>query len=123
MPAFYNGVSLGFVFEMQVMANPKGLQVNVYPGADGLEVIDQGSRGGTTTLRAALVAASPQALAAAEQSLRSLQVAGRAGTLVDDLGRSWPGVILRQYRPQGRVCLAVNNYLARKYDAEFLHVF
>jgi hypothetical protein len=123
MGAFYNGVDLGFIFEMVVAANPKGRQVNSYPGANGLEVLDHGSRGGTTIVIGAIVAPSAQALASAEQQLRSLQVDGGAYTLRDDLGKYWPGVILIQYRPQGRVYLTVNNYLTRRYDCEFLHVF
>lgn len=123
MGASFNGVSLGFIFAIDTAANPKARQVNAYPGANGLEVLDHGSRGGTTVVRGAVVAPSTYALSAAEGSLRALQVDGGAYTLQDTLGKYWPGVILVQYRPQGRVYLTAGNYLARKYDAEFLHVF
>lgn len=123
MPAYYNGVNLGLIFEMPVAANPKGRQINAYPGANGLEVIDHGSRGGSTFVSAALIGASTQQLRALEQQLRALQVDGGAYPLVDDLGTTWPGVILVQYQPTGRVFLTVDNYLARRYRAEFLHVY
>lgn len=125
--ASFNGVDLGFIFEMSVAANPKGRQVNAYCGANGLEVIDQGSRGGTTAVSGAIISSSAPGLAAAEQSLRALQVNGGAYALVDTLGTTWPGVILVQYQPQGRVCRVVGPYglyyIARRYSAEFLHVF
>lgn len=121
--ASFNGVSLGFIFLMNTAANPKSRQINAYPGADGLEVLDHGSRGGTTVVEGAIGSVSAPGLSAAEQSLRSLQVDGGAYVLVDTLGRSWGGVILVQYRPKGRVYLTINNFLARRYDAEFLHIF
>jgi hypothetical protein len=108
---------------MSTSANPNSRQVNAYPGADGLEVIDQGSRGGCTFVAGAIVASTAQNLASAEQTFRSLQVDGGAYVLRDDLGRYWPGVILVQFRPVGRIYLTANYFVTRRYEAEFLHVF
>jgi hypothetical protein len=125
--ATFNGVNLGFVFEMNVAPNPKARQVNAYAGANGLEVIDQGSRGGTSYVEGALISASPNGLAAAEQSFRALQVDGRSYLLVDTLGTTWPGVTLIQFAPKGRVCRAIVPggllYYARCYHMDLLHVF
>ena len=116
--ATFNGVNLGFVFEMNVQASPKGRQINAYAGANGLEVLDHGSRGGASYVEGAIISGSAPGLAAAEQSLRALQVDGGAYLLVDTLGTTWSGVILIQYAPKGRVCRAVGPgglfYLARE---------
>lgn len=125
--ASFNGVDLGFIFEMCVAPSPKARQVNAYAGANGLEVIDQGSRGGVSYVEGAIIGLSPPGLAAAEQSLRALQVDGGAYLLVDTLGTTWAGVILIQFSPRGRVCQVIGPgdffYVARKYHADFLHVF
>jgi hypothetical protein len=124
--ASFNGVDLGFIFFMNVAANPKAKQINAYAGANGLEVIDQGSRGGHTVVSGAIISRSAPGLAAAEQSLRALQVDGGAYALVDTLGTSWPGVILVEFQPEGRVNRIVGPFggffIGRRYRAEFLHV-
>lgn len=126
LPSF-NGIALGFLFSMNPAPNPNGRQINTYPGQNGLEVIDQGSRGGTTLLEAAIIAAGPAALASAEQSFRALVADGGAYTLVDQLGTVWTGVILAKFTPKGRVLNVAATipgvYIARKYDAEFLHIY
>jgi hypothetical protein len=119
----FNGVSLGLVFEMAGPApNPNGRQVNAYAGADGLEVLDHGSRGGTTVVEGALVASSGPGLAALEQSLRSLHVDGGGYVLVDTLGQAWSPVILARFQMAGRVQIVAGGGFARRYTAEFLHV-
>jgi len=127
MAASFNGISLGLVFTMPVTTNPNARQVNAYCGANGLEVINMGSRGGHTVLEGAIVAAGPSALAAAEASLIAMVRDGGAYTMVDSLGTAWPGVILVTFQPKGRVYPVVGFppglYVARKYDAEFLHIY
>ena len=120
--ASFNGIDLGLVFEMSVGANPKGRQINTYPGANGLEVIDHGTRGGRTVCLGALGGATTAVLASAEAALRGAQLDGGKYTLVDTLGISWTGVILANFQPVGRVNLLAGGGYGRKYQAEFLHV-
>jgi hypothetical protein len=125
--ASFNGVDLGLVFRMNTAANPKSRQVNTYAGANGLEIIDQGSRGGSTDAEGAIINQTPYGLAAVDQQFRALQLDGSPFALVDTLGTTWPGVILVQYKPEGRVYRVIGPfgllYFGRKYRAEFLHVF
>lgn len=126
--ASFNGVDLGLVFEMNVAPNPKARQINTYAGGNGLEVLDQGSRGGSSYVEGAVISPFQSGLGAVEQGFRALMVDGGAYTLVDTLGTAWPTVILVQYSPKGRVYRAIGYgpvgilYYARKYRMELLHV-
>lgn len=120
--ASFNGLSLGLVFSMPVAPNPNGRQVNAYAGANGLEVLDHGSRGGHTVVEGGLVAPSGAALGAFEQAFRSLQVDGGGYVLVDTIGLAWYPVILVQFQPQGAIRPVVGGGYARRYTMEFLHV-
>ena len=51
---------------------------------------------------------------------------GGAYTTIDTAGATWPNVIMTMFAPQGRAYQVVGiipGFLARKYTAEFLHVF
>lgn len=127
MPASFNGISLGFIFSMPVAPNPNGRSINAYCGANGLEVINMGSRGGHTVLEGAIVAAGASALTAAENSFRAAVADGGAYQLIDSTGTAWFPVIMVSFQPKGRVYVVAGGiipglFLARKYDAEFLHL-
>jgi len=126
MPAYYAGLDLGFIFIMNTAASPNSRMLNAYPGANGLESVDLGSRGGHTLVEGGIVAASAGGLAAVEAAFRGLQVNGLASVLVDTLGTAWPEVILDQFVPIGPVRPVVANltgvYYCRHYRAEFLHL-
>lgn len=122
MPASFNGADLGFIFDMTVGAMPPSLQQNVYPGANGIEVLFMGSRGGRTTVQGATVADNAADLAVAEQAIRTLQVSGQPYTLVDTTGTSWTNVIMLTFQPEGRILPTAGGGVARKYSAEFLHI-
>jgi hypothetical protein len=120
--ASFNGLDLGLIFAMSTAANPKARQVNAYAGANGLEVLDHGSRGGSSAVEGALAGSTPAGLAAAEGTFRSLQIDGGGYVLVDTLGNSWFNVILVQFNPVGRVGIVAGGGYARRYAMEFLHV-
>jgi hypothetical protein len=127
MPASFNGVSLGLVFTMNTSPNPSGRQINAYPGANGLEVINHGSRGGRTAVSGAIVAAGALGLAAALQTFRALLADGGAYVLLDNKGTAFPGVILERFTPVGRAMPTVGLFaganFTQRYEAEFLHLF
>ena len=120
--ASFAGEDLGFIFAMNTTPAPKALQINAYAGANGIEAIDLGARGGKTALDAALFASNAPSLAALVQSFRSLQQDGSPYILVDDLGTVWSGVKLITFEPVDRVYPIVGGGYAKKYHAEFLHL-
>jgi hypothetical protein len=119
--ASFNGTDLGFIFSMLPSGAPYALQVNAYPGANGLEVLPQGTRGGSTSLHGGTIAANPAALAVAEQVLRTMQESGVAATLIDQLGTSWSNVIFLTFSPLGNVTPMAGGGYGRQYSAEFFH--
>ena len=120
--ASYAGFNLGLIFEMNTFPAPNARQINEYPGANGIEVIDMGSRGGRTTVVGGLGSATAGGLATLIQGLRTLQVAGSGNVLVDHFGVPWAGVILEQFAPVGRVQRGGPGWVQR-YQASFLHTF
>src|ERR1700754_450272 len=117
MPSF-DSVDMGPFVSMQTSAAPPQLQVNESPGVDGLEVLYQGSRGGTTTAHGACFADDLPGLAATEQQFRTLQVSGIVSDLVDTEGSTWPNVMLVQFRPVGEILFVPGYGWAREYDME-----
>lgn len=122
MPSFA-GTDLGPFVSMQTEANPHELQINSYPGVNGLEVLTQGSRGGVTHVRGACYGETLSDLAAAEQQFRSLQANATWGTLVDSTGTSWPEVLMVAYAPVGEIEWVPGYGYGREYLMEFLHSY
>ena len=119
MPS-YAGFDLGLVFEMNTVPAPKARQITGYPGVNGLQCRDLGSRGGYTTVAAALGASTPGGLGLLIQGLRSLQQAGGESILIDEFGVAWPSVILDQFAPTGRIYTGPAGFF-KKYEAIFFH--
>lgn len=119
--ASYAGTDLGVVEACNTSAAPKERQVNAYPGVNGLQLLDHGSRGGMTALRGHLIASSKANLATLVDTFRGYQLAGGKASLVDTYGTTWTGVILTQFRPTGRFYAMPGGYFCQAYEAEFLH--
>lgn len=123
MPASYNGIEFDFVFVMFPSANENARQINTYPGANGLEVIDHGTRGGSTIAQVGFL--GPVAtINASMETFRDLQLGGQPHTLVDTKGRSWPNVILvglREIAPARPISASVASYAIRA-ELTFLHI-
>lgn len=119
--ASFAGVDLGVAVSMQSAPNPPEAQVNAYPGVNGLEVLNLGTRGGTTTLSGRAFGTTAADLATAEGLLRAL-VNGQVGTLVDTLGVSWPNVRMEECKPEGRIQFDPDLGYTRRYTARFLHL-
>jgi hypothetical protein len=121
--AVFAGIDLGIIEECQgPYPEPKTRQVSGYPGVNGLELLDLGSRGLKASLRGVLLAASPAALSWAKQTLGGLVLDGGPYPFLDPDGTLWVGVVMTAWRPVGpRYLLAGGLGVAQRYDAEFLH--
>lgn len=119
MPSF-NAIDMGPYFYIQVEGEPQELQVNAYPGVDGLEVIRMGSRGGTTHAQGMLWADTEADLASVVQTWRAMAVSAVEGTLTDSLGQAWDRVILRTCKPVGPWGPVAGGF-GWDVDMEFLH--
>ena len=120
--ASYAGANIfGIGVRMRTAVNPRDRQVNSYPGVNGLEVLDGGSRGLVTLVAGTLIGSDESGLGASEQFFLSY-FDGSAYLLVDTLGRAWPSVRLESFRPAGRVRRGPDGTCLREYTAEFLHL-
>lgn len=118
--ASFNGTDLGIVETCITAQAPKERQVNAYPGVNGLQLIDHGTRGAVTSARGLFSASSRAALASVLNTFRGYHTAGGKATLVDTYGTSWSDVILVQFRPAGVIYTSPGGFCTR-YEAEFLH--
>lgn len=120
--ASFNSTDLGTVVEMTTVLSPKQRQVNAYPGINGLQLIDHGTRGATTRVRGILSGSGRAGLSTVFDTFRGYQTAGGKATLVDVLGKSWTNVILVVFQPIGQsgVMAGGVNY-CQQYEAEFFH--
>lgn len=120
--ATFNGTDLGIIEEPATMPAPNDFQLNAYPGVNGIEALNLGSRGGTSMYKAALYASTPANLDALFAVFRGYVQAGGASTLVDAYGTTWTNVILRNFRPTGpRKLLANGDGVIQRCEYEFLH--
>lgn len=120
--ATFNGTSLGEVLVMNTAQAPKQRQVNAYPGVDGLQLIDHGTRGAMTSVQGVLYATGKSGLSSLLDTFRGYQSAGGKATLVDKLSKTWTNVILVQFAPVGP-CYPIQGgvQFCQQYEAQFLH--
>lgn len=121
MASFGGANVFGIGVRMLTAVNPRDRQVNAYPGVNGLEVLDGGSRGLVTLVSGTLIGSDETGLAAAEMFFLSF-FDGSAYPLVDSMGRAWPSVRLERFRPADRVRRSTDGTCLRDYTAEFLHL-
>jgi hypothetical protein len=120
--ATFDNVSLGPLCTTRTYGNPHARQVNEYPGVNGLEVLNLGSRGGTTEAEGLLYGDTLLDLAAAFGTFIGYVRDGGAYTLEDSFGVSWDSVILVDFRPDGLAKLFTDGGFCRAYKAVFLHI-
>jgi hypothetical protein len=121
MPSF-NGTNIfGVAVSITTVDNPRGNQLNSFPGINGLESLDQGLRGRFTDATGKLTGANAADLADAEALFRSYNDGG-GYVLVDSYGNSWGPVKLESFEPQGRIRRDVAGGFFRDYKARFLHL-
>lgn len=116
--ASFNGVDMGIVIEKIPSVNPIERQINKYPGVNGLQILQGGTRGGTIKVHGVLISDTVADLEAMEQTWYSAAAAGTTGTLVDDAGNSFANCILMSFVPSGQRQDACVNY-----TMEFLQNF
>jgi hypothetical protein len=100
---------------------PNANQVNHYPGTDGIERLDLGVAESYTVIHGELVAATPEDLGAACQTIRALKQNAVLGTLVDTDGVSWDDAVIESFRTIGRAVQVPGQGLARKYECRIIH--
>ncbi len=121
--ASFNSFDLGLVQEWSTSAAPKDRQINAYNGVDGLENIDLGARGGTTTMQGLLGGSDIPDLKAIKAGLRALQVDGDAYTFIDPEDTEWDNVILVMFRTVGPRYFVVGDAgVVQRYELELLHL-
>ncbi len=106
---------------MSTADHPRERQLNAFFGISGLEALDGGLRGRTTSVTGLLSGKSAGVLAGAEASFRSFND-GIARLLVDQFGNVWPSVRLEVFQPLGRVKQSPTGMFFRPYHARFLHL-
>lgn len=112
---------LGAICTTRTYGNPQSRQINEYPGINGIEVLNLGSRGGTTEAEGLMWGSTFAELASLFGAFTALQLDGGAYTLVDIYGVVYQQVILVDFRPAGLVKPAAPGY-AREFKALFLHI-
>lgn len=118
----FAGTSLGYAVKMQTFAREVARQINSYPGVNGLEVLNMGSRGGTTNAEGVLYGNTLDEISTLMNQFINYQRDGGAYTLVDSKGTSWSTVILQSFKPASPVMPSWGGGYAQQYTAEFLHV-
>lgn len=120
--ATYNSVDLGYIQSFTTAPNAHARQVTAYPGVNGLEILNLGSRGSTTSVSGAVSASSLANLSSALQTLGAYVSDGGAYTLVDNLGTTWTNVVMMGFTPVGKVFVSTPGIYTIRYEAQFLHI-
>jgi hypothetical protein len=120
MPSF-NAIDLGDFCYVCPDPAENDIQINAYPGVDGLEILDLASRGGQTTIHGACVGIDFATLAAIENTWISMKNAGVVATLIDSLGTSWANVRILKFRPHGPIEDVVGYGWGREFEMILLH--
>jgi hypothetical protein len=107
LPTIDGAAIFGLATTVVVADGPRGVQRNAYPGLDGVEELDQGSRGRLITITGRLYGANASAMGAAEADVRSYND-GATHTIVDQFGVAWSYCKYESFEPQGRVEIAVD---------------
>jgi hypothetical protein len=122
MATFNGDFIFGVSTEIQAaVINPRAQQKNGYPGQSGVESLDQGQRGAFTLVSGRLYGVDASTLSQLIQNFRAYHN-GRAYTLVDQFGNSWPWVKLESFQPEGRILRYPDGACSQKYSARFEHL-
>lgn len=110
----------GVNVKMATADNPRAMQQNAFAGVDGMESLDQGSRGRFTVARGTHAGVGLGGLAVVQEACRAYRD-GRAYTLVDTRGVTWLYVQLVSYEPEGDIKYALSGFYTQKYSLRFFH--
>jgi hypothetical protein len=101
--ATFNGINL---FGVATVVGESSLnresQINAYPGVNGLEHLDGGTRGTPIRVGGWLVGTDATDLSNQKITFTSY-LNGLAYVLVDSLGATWPNVVLKQFAPANEI--------------------
>lgn len=119
--ATFDGIDLGPVCVIESEGNPVARQINEYPGINGIEVLNMGTRGGSAEVTQGILwSLDLSELVSREDALRAHQLDGGAYMLVESVGRTWGLAILDRFRPIGRYVRSIDGGWARQYRASFI---
>ncbi len=118
MAATLDGIPcFGVAVHITPQANPDHVQINAYPGINGLQVMDMGSRGRVFQVTGLMIGSTPGDVEANEVSLENF-ADGLPHLLISTAGGIWQNVTYRrEYHPTGKfVFLASGNGWGRSYS-------
>lgn len=119
-PSFDGVQMFGLAPAIIPRANPNDLQWNVFPGINGREMLNLGSRGGQLIAIGLLADTSLAGLITQEALWRAYQANAVVSVLVDTAGVSWTNVVLVHFTPGEEIKPGPAGYLwSRTYQAVF----
>lgn len=125
MPGFGPMNDFGQSATWVTLLEPRGKQLNSFPGLDGIECLDMGDRGGRTVVSGVKFGASPADGGASIEAWFTTWLSLRDGVsrdLTDINGTSYSNVLLDQVVKVGRVRQSVYRFYFRQFELHFLHL-
>jgi hypothetical protein len=120
--ATFNGVDyFGPVCTVKAIPAPRRLQINRYPGVNGLQAKDMGADGGEFVVEGWLIAPTPLDVGSLESDLFVAQQTGVLAYFVDNYGNQWPNCLLRMPEVDDRV-YPCNGGFCRRYRVTILRL-
>lgn len=120
IPTFIGAPIFGAAPVVFAYPNAARLQIETYPGVNGLSVKNLGSSGGMAFATGVLVADTLVDLSAIKQTWINLVANAVAGPLYDTAGTTWALAICRNFRPTEEIKMALPGSVSQTYQAEFL---
>lgn len=99
MPVFNSLSFFGVVQTERSVNTPNDVQLNAFPGVNGLQSLNMGSRGGRTAVRGTLFGANAAELETLQQTFRNLLAARTVAAYVNDAGTNLGPSYLEMFQP------------------------
>ena len=123
MPASFNGSSIfDTAVVMATSSNPAQVQVNSYPGINGIETINLGSRGRVTEVRGFLTGLSVSDVSTKAGNFRNLVESATVGTLITTDGLTYPYAYFARFQEVDRLLQTSGGGYMRAYTATLVHL-
>lgn len=117
--ATFNGVNLfGYAARVAEGSLSRDAQVNAFPGVNGIERLDGGTRGTILVATGTLIGTSATDLSNQKIYFANYEN-GFAYTLVDSLGAYWPNTVLESFAPTSEIRQDPYGLYLQDYEAHF----